>query len=60
MTHHVLTAAILLLALTLYAFGMSGGGSLLLALGAAMELWFWVRVLQRRRDPERPAPSADR
>jgi len=54
MKYHLLTGAILLLALALYASGMSGGGSLLFVLGAALEGWFWVRVIRRGRDTGRP------
>jgi hypothetical protein len=46
MRHHLFTAAILSVALVLYAIGMSGGGSVLLAAGAACELWFWVRAFR--------------
>ncbi len=53
MKHHLLTAALLLAALALYSFGISSGGSLLLAAGAACELWFWFRVLRRGRPSAR-------
>jgi hypothetical protein len=46
MRYHLFTLAILLVALALYAIGMSGGGFLLLFLGAALELWFWVRAMR--------------
>lgn len=49
MHRHLITAAILLLAIALYSFGMSGGSALLFAAGAVLELWFWVRVLRRSR-----------
>jgi hypothetical protein len=49
MKYHLLTVAILLFALALYAMGMNGGGSLLFLVGAALELWFWVRVMRGRR-----------
>ena len=49
MKQHLLTAALLLAALVFYSVGVSSGGSLLLAAGAACELWFWVRVLRRGR-----------
>ncbi len=45
MTYHLVTAAILLAALALYAVGMGGGGSLLLLVGLVLELWFWARAL---------------
>jgi|SRR5450432_3394029 len=49
MKYHLLTAAVLSAALALYVVGMSGGGSLLLLLSAALELWFWIRALHGRR-----------
>jgi hypothetical protein len=49
MKYHILTVAILLCALALYAVGMSGGGSVLLLMGAGLELWSWVRVIHRRQ-----------
>ncbi len=56
MKHHLLTMLILLAALALYAIGMNGGGSALLAAGAALELWFWVRAMRgsRRGTPVAP------
>ena len=56
MKHHLLTVVILVGALALYIVGMSGGGSLLLLVGAAMELWFWVRAMQGRRPQIPVAP----
>jgi hypothetical protein len=47
MKRHLLTAAILIAALSLYGVGMTGGGAVLFVLGAACELWFWVRVRRR-------------
>jgi hypothetical protein len=57
MKYHLLTVAILLAALALYAIGMSGGGSLLLV-GAAFELWFWVRALRGTKRAATTAPPA--
>lgn len=54
MNCHALAVAILLCALALYAMGMSGGGALLLAGGAAMELWFWARALRGGRQAATP------
>jgi hypothetical protein len=48
MQRHLVTAAILLAALVLYSLGFSGAGVLALGAGAALELWFWVRILRRK------------
>lgn len=45
MKRHLATAAILLLALALYAFGFAGGGTALIAVGVLAEGWFWARAL---------------
>ncbi len=58
MKHHLLTMLILLAAITLYAFGMGGGGSALLAAGAVLELWFWVRAVRGNRRAASTAPRA--
>lgn len=60
MKYHLLTAAILLAALGLYALGMTSGGLVAFLMGAALELWFWVRVIKRSRLAGRPLPSAER
>jgi hypothetical protein len=57
MKHHLLTMLILLAAIALYAIGMGGGGSALLAAGAVLDLWFWVRAMRGRR---RAAPAMSR
>ncbi len=57
MRYHLLTVAVLLAALGLYAAGLSGGGAALMVLGAALELWFWVRAL-RGKPGATPAPQA--
>jgi hypothetical protein len=44
MKYHLITAALLLLALVFYALGYSGFGWLAIAVGAVFELWFWVRL----------------
>lgn len=49
MKHHLVTAAILSLALMLYGIGMRGGGLALLAAGVACEWWFWVHALRAHR-----------
>jgi hypothetical protein len=48
MKRHLLTAAILLMAVAMYAWGMGGGGFVLFVAGGAFELWFWVRALRGR------------
>ena len=45
MKRHLLTAAILLAAIVLYAFGFGSGGTMLIALGVLCEVWFWARAL---------------
>jgi hypothetical protein len=60
MTYHLLTVAMLLVALALYAVGMHEGGSLVFLMGAALELWFWVRVMRGRRDTRSAVSSVKR
>jgi len=48
MRHHLLTLAILVLALGLYTVGLGVGGPLALASAATFEAWFWVRLLRGR------------
>jgi hypothetical protein len=48
MTCHLITAAILLAAGTLYGFGFSGLGVTTFVAGAAFELWFWFRLTSSR------------
>jgi hypothetical protein len=45
MNRHLVTAAILLIALALYGVGFAGLGLTALLAGAVFELWFWFRVL---------------
>ena len=47
MKHHLITAAILLAAVALYAVGLTGGTVLAFVAGASFELWFWVRMFRR-------------
>jgi hypothetical protein len=54
MKHHLLTFAILLMALVLYVIGLNGGGAVLVCAGAALELWFWVRAMREGK----PAASS--
>jgi len=49
MKYHLLTAALLMLALTLYAVGATAGSTFVLLLGATLEVVFWVRLLRRPR-----------
>ena len=58
MKHHLLTLLILVLAVALYAVGMVAGASALLFLGAALELWFWVRVMRRAKPSVGGTPGA--
>ena len=50
MRYHLVTVAVLLVALALYAVGMHAGASLVFLTGAVFELWFWVRVVRGRRN----------
>jgi len=45
MTYHLITAAILLLALALYAAGFASGASILVVSAIVTEGVFWWRVL---------------
>jgi uncharacterized membrane protein YccC len=60
MTSHVLTVALLLAALALYAVGMQEGGALLFLMGAVLEFGFWLRVLRSRPDGASAAASLER
>ena len=44
MNPHLVSALILLLALGLYALGVSQAAGLFLVFGFVLEIWFWVRV----------------
>ena len=46
MKYHLVTTALLLAAFALYSIGMRAGGMVLFVVGAAFELWFWVRVIR--------------
>ena len=57
MKRHLLTAAILLVAIALYATGFSSGATVLVALGVVCEAWFWARALGLKLPGrDRPAP----
>ncbi|MBK6592058.1 MAG: hypothetical protein IPG23_04565 [Burkholderiales bacterium] len=47
MNRHTLTALILVLAIGFYALGMETGAASAIAVGCALELWFWARALRR-------------
>ena len=49
MKYHLLTTALLILALALYAVGAAAGSSFVLLVVAAVEVLFWLRVLRRPR-----------
>ena len=53
MKYHLFTASLLAAAVLLYGAGAGGGGSLVLAIGGALELWFWVRALRGKPTPAR-------
>ena len=57
MKRHLITVAILLIALTLYGLGFSGWGIVAFVAGAAFELWFWVRLIVRRAPKRAPGAS---
>lgn len=44
MSPHLISAVILLLAMGLYALGVSQAAGILLIVGFVFEIWFWVRV----------------
>lgn len=57
MSHGVVTALIVLVALALYLIGFSAGAYALIGLGLAFEVWFWVRLMQgSKAEPPKPAP----
>ena len=60
MKYQLFTVAMLLVALALYAVGMHEGGSLVFLMGAAFELWFWVRVMRGRRETGSDVPAVKR
>jgi hypothetical protein len=60
MKRHLITFAILLVALALYALGYSGMGAAAFVAGAVFELWFWVRLAVRRTPVAGPEASHPR
>ena len=57
MKRHLITVAILLVALALYVLGLSGLGVAAFIAGAVFELWFWVRLVVRRSPVNDPGTS---
>lgn len=49
MKQHIVTVLLMLTAIALYYVGLNGFSLLVFALGAAFELWFWVRIAQHFR-----------
>ena len=49
MKYHLISALLLVAAVTLESLGVFGGGAVLLAVGIGCEIWFWVRVVRSRR-----------
>jgi hypothetical protein len=49
MKYHLLSVAILIVAMGMYSAGSMAGASLLLLGGGGLELWFWARVLRLGR-----------
>lgn len=45
MNRHLVTVALLIVALALYALGITGWGLAFFVAGAVVELLFWVRVV---------------
>ena len=56
MKRHLITAAILLVAIALYATGFSKGATAFIALGVLCEAWFWARALGLKL-PARDRPA---
>ncbi len=48
---HTLTALVLMAALICYGLGLGSSATGLVIAGMALELWFWVRLLRRPRQP---------
>jgi hypothetical protein len=47
MKYHLITVAILLVALVFYVLGYSSLGGIAIVIGGAFELWFWVRTFSK-------------
>jgi hypothetical protein len=48
MKYHLTTAVLLLIAIALYIAGLAGAGAVAFLAGAALEAWFWVRIVIKR------------
>jgi hypothetical protein len=46
MKYHLVTFAVLMIALAFYALGYSSLGGFAFAIGAVFEIWFWVRLFR--------------
>jgi len=46
MTYHLVTTLFMVAALALYVVGSAFGGSLVLAVALAIEVWFWIRIVR--------------
>jgi hypothetical protein len=57
MKRHILTIAILLVALGFYTLGFSGLGIAAFVAGVTFELWFWARLIVRSRSATGPDAS---
>jgi len=60
MKYHVITAALLLIAIVFYVAGLSGAGTAACLAGVAFEGWFWARVLVKRSPSSGQSSSANR
>jgi hypothetical protein len=48
---HLITASLLIAAIPLYLAGFAGAGVLFLVAGISLEIWFWIRIFRRKRNP---------
>lgn len=48
MKYHLVTTLLIIAALPLYVVGFAMGGTLLLAIALALEIWFWMRMVRRK------------
>ncbi|NNC97471.1 MAG: hypothetical protein HKN88_05305 [Gammaproteobacteria bacterium] len=46
MSRHMITIAVLIIAILLYAFGFAMQATILIVLGCVAELIFWIRVIR--------------
>lgn len=57
MKHTLILVLLLLAAAAFYVAGSISGALALVAAGVALELGFWVRLIQHRRQKRQPARS---